>query len=117
MSGTVAFPVGFKAQAPNWRTATARAGKGRSDNDLQNNTSAGDRRRSSGTHELRGVVVSQFETRAAQDRHNTYNSAPFAAQVLNQMLGLGEADASSARAAYAKSAAPIPSGICVNRLA
>ena len=117
MTGTVGFPVEFKTQSPNWRTATARAEKGRSDNDLQNNTSAGDRRRSSATNELRGVVVSQFETQSAQDRYSTHNSVPFAAQVLSQMLGQSAVETSSARAAYARSAASVPSGICFNRLA
>src|SRR5271165_7131764 len=102
MSGTLAFPVEFKTQSPNWRTATARAGKGRSDNDLQNNTSAGDRRRGGATHELRGVVVSQFETRRAQDRYSAHHSTPFAAQIVSQMLGQSAVDASSARTAYAR---------------
>jgi hypothetical protein len=117
MTGTVGFPVGFKTQSPNWRTASSRAEKGRADNDLQNNTSAGDRRRSTETNELRGAVLSQFETRGAQDRDNAHHSTPFAAQIVSQMLGQNTVDASSARAAYAKTAASVPSGICFNRLA
>jgi hypothetical protein len=116
MTGAVGFPVGFKAQSPNWRTATSRAEKGRTDNDLQNNTSAGDRRRSTETNELRGVVLSQFETRGAQERNSVHHSTPFAAQIVSQMLGQSTVDASSARAAYAKTAASAPSGICFNRL-
>ncbi len=117
MIGAVGFPLLPRTRSPNPRTAVPRAENVRSGNDLQDNSGTGGKRDNSATHESQRATVSRFETGPASNRHGAQYSTAFAAQIVGQMLGRGEIDATSARVAYARADEATPSGICIDRCA
>jgi hypothetical protein len=104
MIGTTGFPVVSRALPQGGRTAVPPAENVRSDNDLKNNAETNDRRRGGAAHESRSMSLSRIGTSAALHRDGVHHSAPFAAQIIGQMLEKGSVDVTLARAAYAKSA-------------
>jgi len=114
MSGLTTFPNVTGAALSGSGRSLARVEKPSRSNDLHNDMDDGRGPRDHAGEQPPPRRLSQSGTDGAPPWHGPRLSAPFAAQILGQVLPNSGPDAASARAAYRKARVYLPAGFCLD---
>jgi hypothetical protein len=114
MSDLTAFPIISGAASSASGRSLARVEKPSRSSDLHDDTAGREGPREQTGDRLSPRAVSRSGTDDAPRWHGPRLSAPFAAQILGQVLPNSGPDAASARAAYRKPRAYLPAGFCLD---
>ena len=114
MSDLTTFPNVTGAALSGSGRSLARVEKSSRSNDLHNDMGDGQEPRKHAGQQTPPRSLSHSGTDGAPRWHGPRLSAPFAAQILGQVLPNSGPDAVSARAAYRKAPAYLPAGFCLD---
>jgi len=114
MSGLTTFPLVSGTAPSGTGKSLARVEKPSRSNDLHNDMAGGEEPREKAGEPALPHRVSRSGTNDAPRWHGPRLSAPFAAQILGQVLPNSGPDPLWARAAYRKAPVRVPTGICLD---